>query len=573
VVSVLPDVPAIDRVFDYSVPPHLDDRAVLGAVVRVPLHGRRVRGWIVDVDAVPPDGVALRELTKVSGLGPAAEVLDLAAWAAWRWAGRRAGFLRTASPDRVVPGLPAPALGVAPSSAPDPLAAGLLAEGGGVLRLPPAASRYPVAVAVVAEAARRGGSALVLVASVAQAAQLARRLRAEGVPVALQPDDWARARAGAVVVGTRAAAWAPAADLAAVVLFDEHDEVWQEERAPTWHARDVLRERARRAGAPFLVVSPAPTLEALAVGPVVAPDRVVERAGWPLLEVVDRRDDDPTTGLFSEVLVRRLSAAGRAVCVLNRTGRARLLACGRCRDLARCDVCEAAVRQDAEGRLVCPRCGAERPVVCTSCGSTRLRLLRIGVTRAREELSALLGEPVAEVTGASDTGTPTERVVIGTEAVLHRIGRADLVAFLEMDQELLAPRYRAAEEALALLVRAGRMVGPRSAGGRIVVQTSVPRHEVLDAVEHGDPERVAAVEQARRVVMRFPPELVLAEVSGAAAEAFVAALPPVDDLEVLGPDRGHWLLRAPDHAVLADVLAATPRPPGRLRVAVDPLRI
>lgn len=554
-------------------PPHLDDRAVLGAVVRVPLHGRRVRGWIVDADADPPPGVALRDLTKVTGLGPSAEVLDLAAWAAWRWAGRRVGFLRTASPDRVVPGLPAPALGVVPTSAADPLAAALLAADGGVLRLPPTASRYPVAVAAVAEAARRGGSALVLVASVAQAAQLARRLRAEGVPVALMPDDWARARAGCVVVGTRASAWAPAADLAAVVMFDEHDEVWQEERAPTWHARDVVRERARRAGAPCLVVSPAPTLEALRVGPVVAADRVVERAGWPLLEVVDRRDDDPTTGLFSEVLVRRLTAGGRAVCVLNRTGRARLLACGRCRELARCEVCEAAVRQDSEGRLVCPRCGAERPVVCANCGSTRLRLLRLGVTRAREELAALLGEPVGEVTGASDAEVPTDRVVIGTEAVLHRIGRADVVAFLEMDQELLAPRYRAAEEALALLIRAGRLVGPRSAGGRIVVQTSVPRHEVLDAVEHGDPERVAAVEQARRVVMRFPPECVLADVSGAAADAFIGSLPPSAGVEVLGPDRGHWLLRAPDHATLADVLAATARPAGRLRVAVDPLRI
>ncbi|MEZ5168309.1 MAG: hypothetical protein R2695_18215 [Acidimicrobiales bacterium] len=38
-------------------------------------------------------------------------------------------------------------------------------------------------------------------------------------------------------------------------------------------------------------------------------------------------------------------------------------------------------------------------------------------------------------------------MLIGTEAVLHRIDRADVVAFLEFDQELLAPRQRAAEQA------------------------------------------------------------------------------------------------------------------------------
>lgn len=582
---MLPDVPAIDRTFHYSVPTHLDDRAVLGAVVRVPLHGRRVGGWIVDGDVEPAAGVALRPLAKVSGLGPDAEILDLSSWGAWRWAGRRSALLRTASPPKVVTGLPAPGRVPPVEGTPHPLAVDVLAAGGGVLRVPPAGDRFAVVVAAVRHAAVSGGSALVLVPSLTLAAQLARRLGPTGVPVALLPDGWARARAGgAVVIGTRAGAWCPVGDLAVAVLFDEHDEVWQEERAPTWHARDVLAERCRRRGVPLLLVSPAPSLTALARWPVTAPTRADERAGWPLVEVVDRRDDDPATGLFSETLVRRLRDAPQAVCVLNRTGRAQLLVCARCRELARCDVCAAAVRHDSDGQLRCHRCGATRPVVCAACGATRLKARRIGVTRARDELEALLGEPVAEVTAASDGGgVGGERVLIGTEAVLHRShlhrpGRVGLVAFLELDQELLAPRYRAAEEALALVVRAGRLVGPRHSGGRVLLQTAMPHHEVVEAALHGDPDRVAAVEAARRVVMRFPPETALAEVSGAAAGAFVAGIPrgsgSSGGAEVLGPDeRERWLVIAPDHTVLAEALGAAPRPPGRLRVAVDPLRL
>ena len=67
---------------------------------------------------------------------------------------------------------------------------------------------------------------------------------------AVRTAHWARARAGAcVVIGGRSAVWAPVPDLALVVVLDEGDEALEDERAPTWNARDVALERAARAGA------------------------------------------------------------------------------------------------------------------------------------------------------------------------------------------------------------------------------------------------------------------------------------------------------------------------------------
>src|SRR5439155_16309106 len=199
--------------------------------------------------------------------------------------------------------------------------------------------------------------------------------------------DWARAAAGGrTVVGARAAAWAPVPNLAAIVVLDEHDEAYQEERAPTWHARDVVIERARRARVPCLLVSPCPSLDALAAAAdVVTPPRAEERAGWPVVDVVDRRREPPGLGLYSTRLVDAVRSGGRVVCVLNRTGRARLLACAACGELARCEVCDAAVETIEEG-LRCRRCVATRPVVCAACGATRLKTLRTGVTKAHDEL-------------------------------------------------------------------------------------------------------------------------------------------------------------------------------------------
>ena len=123
------------------------------------------------------------------------------------------------------------------------------------------------------------------------------------MPAAQHPRDWAQGAAGATVVGTRAAAWAPVGDLAAVVVVDEHDEAHQQEQAPTWHARDVALERAARAQVPCLLLSPCPSLEALSVATLHAPAKAAERAGWPVVEV------DTGAEVDVRALARRVSAA------------------------------------------------------------------------------------------------------------------------------------------------------------------------------------------------------------------------------------------------------------------------
>jgi primosomal protein N' (replication factor Y) len=202
-----------------------------------------------------------------------------------------------------------------------------------------------------------------------------------------------------------------------------------------------------------------------------------------------------------------------------------------------------------------------------------MRNLRAGVSRVREELEALALRPVVEVTGSNELGDRHADIYVGTEAVLHQVTDARVVIFLDFDQELLAPRARASEQALSLLARAARLVGDRAGGGRVVVQTRVPRHEVLDAAVRADPGRFSAVESERRRELSLPPFTALALVSGAAAGAFVERLGGLlGGVDVLGPLDDRWLVRAPDHRTLCDALAAVNRPAGRLRVEVDPQR-
>lgn len=564
VARVVPDVTGLDKQFDYLVPDDLAPRVSVGTRVRVPLHGRRVGGWVVALGAPDPDVPVSRlvPIAQVSSVGPSAELVELARWAAVRWGtDRLRPFLVAASPPTMVRALSTGRRKVVPTGG---------RGASGVVVVPPLVDPLPVVVEAAAE-----GPLLLIHPAPSAARAIANRLRKHGLTVALMPDDWAAAAAGVdVVVGGRSAVWAPCPGLATVVVLDEHDESLQEERTPTWHVRDLAIERAWAAGARCVLVSPCPTGHALQWASKVDRPADSEAAeGWPSIVVVDRGADELwSRSLLSSELIERLRDPRlRVACVLNTRGRARLLACRSCRAVQRCSECDAVVGQDDAGSLVCGRCSTTRPQVCAACGATAMALVRPGVTRLREELEAAAARPVVAVTGDLRDDrelSASADVFIGTEAVLHRVRSLDVVAFLEFDSELLAPRYRAAEQALALLARAGRLVGPRAGGGHVLVQTFVPDHPVLSAARSGNVIGLWERTAAERRLLGLPPFRALAEVEGTGAADFARST----GLEVAVRD-GSALVRADDWMVLGAALAATERPRGsRLRVAVDPPR-
>ncbi|MCU1360170.1 MAG: priA, partial [Ilumatobacteraceae bacterium] len=334
----------------------------VGSMVRVVLSGRRVGGWVTRLGPTSDVRIdRLAPLAKWSGHGPDDEILDLATWAAARWgADRIRPFLVVASPPTMVRTLPprghagADTRSAVPATPASSAIDSLVGEGGGVVRTSPTDDVLPVLRSVMAL-----GPALVVHPSPHEAGLLAARLRAAGRRVALLPADWAAAAAGScdVAVGSRNAVWATMPDVAGIVVLDEHDDSLQDERTPTWHARDVAIERARRLDIPCVLVSPCPTVTALhwSGRRWLHPTLADERAGWPMIEIVDRSDEAPwQRSLLTSTLIAHLrDPSKRVVCVHNTPGRSRLLACRSCRSLLVCERCDASVEQQDDGVLLC----------------------------------------------------------------------------------------------------------------------------------------------------------------------------------------------------------------------------
>jgi primosomal protein N' (replication factor Y) len=427
---------------------------------------------------------------------------------------------------------------------------------------------------------------------------MAASLRESGLSVAVMPGDWAVAAGGVdVVIGARSAVWSSVPMLKSIIVIDEHDDALQEERSPSWHARDIAIERANKLGIACILVSPVPSLRALhgVAGSVASLDPATEASHWPQIRVIDRRLDErwSSSMLSSELIEQLRDHSRRIVCVLNVKGRARLLACGSCRELVRCDVCEAAMTMSSSKQLECPRCANVRPAVCVKCGSGKLAVIKAGVSRLREELAAAAGRRIDEVVEVSagdsadksgnDTNSEvvdqTKMLFVGTEAALHRVRDVDTVVFLDIDQDISAPRYRAAEITLSLVVHAARLVARKTSDGLVMIQSMLADHALLRGLAVHDLSEFVYEEMARRQLMQLPPYGALAQVSGTGVDQLADILRSNVLLQVSATNKDAVLVKSADWETLANsmsdaLVAASTRGKKTLRTKtqIDPPR-
>jgi primosomal protein N' (replication factor Y) len=564
-VRVITEVAAVDRPFDYALS-DATDQVGPGDRVRVDFNHRSVRAWVIEDVAPSPD---LKTVKKWLGFGPPPSMLDFLAWASERWYGSLSRFLLAASPRRLVTTLPHRPGSKELSAA---VRQGVLSVAPGVRQVAPTTD--PLALVLGAyEATRESeGSLLVLVPTDGWASRLRGRLEQRGCAVASGEEQWDRVRAGwPVVVGARGTALAPVPKVAGAVIIDADDESYRSSATPTWDAVTMLRERCRRDAAPLWCTSMIPSPSLSAGGTYQKEDDLL--GGWPRLQVIDRRSSDPRDGVLAREALdgaHRALASDEAVAVvviLQRLGSGRLLACVACGELARCARC-AQAEEEVDGQLACAERHELRARFCRSCGSTNLKRLRGGVTTLARDVAAQLGQPVSELTAASESTNPLARVVVGTEATWQRVRRCGVVIFVDFDQYLLAPRASARRAAVNAVGKAGRLVGSRREGrGHVVLQTRRGDDDVVRALESADFDALIRDDDATAKLLRLSPYGASAEVSGDGAAEFVESL-SAQLVEVERTPSG-YVVRANDVATLTSVLRRTERPVQKFRVAVQ----
>ncbi|SFP39865.1 replication restart DNA helicase PriA [Geodermatophilus dictyosporus] len=647
VARVVVDVPLahLDRPFDYAVPDELAGQVRAGCRVRVRFAGQLVDGVVLELAEASDSGRKLAPLAKLVSPEPVLtpEVAALARSVAQRWAGTLTDVLRLAIPPRRAAAEKRPPGEAPPPPAPPdpagfaryPAGPSLLAAvaGGRPARavwtaLP--GEDWPARLAELCQAALSGGrGALVVVPDgrdldrleAAATASLPAGsfvvLRADAAPDARYRRFLDAARGSArVVLGTRAAVFAPVADLGLVAVWDDGDDLHAEPRAPYAHARDVLLHRAHLASCAAVVAATARTAEAQLLvdsgwAHELAADRATLRAAAPRVQALGEdselaRDPAARTARLPSLahrVARATLAEGAPVLVqVPRAGYAPGLSCDRCRAPARCAVCRGPLGispAPGPGGSRVPACRwCARPAAtfdCPHCHGTKLRASVVGAARTAEELGrAFPGAPV-RVSGRTSGVLPS--VPAGPSLVVATPGAEPVAeggygAALLLDSWALLGRadLRAGEETLRRWANAATLVRPH---GSVVVAADAA-HPVVQALVRWDPGWLAERELADRRALGFPPATRMAALSGspAALAEFLAAARLPAGADLLGPvpeparpgqegERERYLVRVPrgEGLALATALAevqgvrSARKASEHVRVQLDPLEL
>lgn len=604
----------LDRDFDYLVPPEWDEQAVPGARVRVRFSGRLRDAYVLERLA-EADVERARPIERVvDAIAPlTTETLTLVEKTAERFVGTFWDVVRTAVPgrharaERAVLGQEMDTLAVTDIADEDPNVwhdyswPSTIDEPRRIVwSSAPGSDMAREITDLVTTYRRRGRSVVVVVPDAADVtrvrADLAHSLPAFDIAelsADLGPErryrEFLRARTGraGVVLGTRAAVFAPSVDLGAVIVWDDGDDVYREPHAPYWDVREVAALRSHLSDCDLYVGAPARSVAtqwwcdsgwAQSVEPV-------RPRTWNVRAIDDRevaRDPAAASARIPTAaweVAREGLSDGPVLVQVMRRGYLPGLACRECRSPAICGTC-AGPLEVSSGHAIprCSRCGAlAGSWRCGTCGSEHVRAMSVGAGRTAEELGRAFpgvhvvwseaDRIVREVSGAPALVVATP----GAEPWAEGGYRAVVI----LDARAASPTLIGGEQLVRRWFNAARLIGPT---GQVCVVADPAMPEV-QALTRWDSRWFAQRELQQRVSIGLPPASRVAELTGPSSAVSMleqsidvehGTLGPVD---VGGATRSYLLVPRAKASALTHQLASALRTASVRETAVRDVRV
>jgi primosomal protein N' (replication factor Y) (superfamily II helicase) len=448
----------------------------------------------------------------------------------------------------------------------------------------------------IAPILQQGKSALVLVPEIGLTPQLMDRFRARfgdryvnayhsQLSDGERFDTWRQMLSAEpqIVIGTRSAVFAPLHQIGLIILDEEHDSSFKQDRPqPCYHARTVAQWRAELADCPLILGSATPSTEMLYLIKagdgidkeyLTLPDRIGNKP-MPAITVVDMREElkAGNWSIFSRQLQTAIATMQaqkkQGILFIHRRGHSTFVSCRSCGHVMMCPNCDVSLSyhnvsiSKLDGDLRCHYCnyGQPKPRNCPACGSPYFKHFGSGTQKVEQELAALFPD-LRLIRFDSDTTRNKDQhrqlleqfqsggadLLIGTQMLTKGIDipQVTLVGVVSADGLLNFSDYRAGERAFQTLTQVTGRAGRGDDAGEAIIQTYTPEHAVIQAVQAYDFDNFMQCELKHRAALCYPPmgQMALIHLSSADAIAVETTADKLadylqaqnSDWEVLGP--------------------------------------
>lgn len=342
-----------------------------------------------------------------------------------------------------------------------------------------------------------------------------------------------------VVVGTRSSIFLPFSHLGIIIIDEEHDHSFKQDKTPYYHTHDIALYRAQTHQCPVILGSATPSLTTYAKAIkglytlLELPSRISK---FPLsIEVIDTQES--THQLSSPIISYKLQEEishilrkdEQVILLLNRRSYAPVVMCQNCLTTLMCPHCDVtlAYHHDTSSfrchicdyhttKGICPTChhrvhlfkgyGTQRleEVVLTHFPSARVMRMDADTTRKKNAHHRLLDKFYNHEID----------VMIGTQMIAKGIDNhlVTCVGILNIDQGLLHTDFASCEKSFSLITQAAGRSGRGDRPGKVFIQSNLADHYVIRYAQNQDYKGFFMHEMRYRHKGQYPPYTYLIEI-------------------------------------------------------------
>ncbi len=503
--------------FDYSVPQELTKKIKVGMRVRVSFGARKIIGYVVGLSRHS----TIKNLKPISELIDAAVILEkglllltkeLSDYYSCSWG----EAIETALPQALRKGKRIPFIShnkdIAPGGMPEVILVHDLSGG----------SRWEIYLKAIKEALDNHKSVIILLPDMPSLLQAKERIISLfGImPVLLyrkepqEIEEWLKIKRQEtkIVLGTRAAIFAPLEDLGLVIIDEEDNFVYKQDQVPHYHAREVARMRIDIQKARLILGATAPSLESfyaarLAEFKYILLPRI---KNFPEIKIIDtlqphRKERDLLSRYTTDAILSTLNAGGKALLFLNRKGFATFAYCHNCGTLLKCPRCNInLVYHFKDNLLDCHYCNFKMapPNICPACDSGYIKYSGTGTEKIESELARIFPQAKIKIWDAAERlNLKDTDIVVSSQNILKETDlNFDLIAVISVDNALNRIDFRASEKTFALLAGLWGLTDKK-----MIIQTRLINHHCFRALQQRETDIFYDEELRHRRQLGFPP--------------------------------------------------------------------
>ncbi len=344
-----------------------------------------------------------------------------------------------------------------------------------------------------------------------------------------------------ILIGTRSAVFAPFTNLGLIIIDNEHDPSFKEEKKPLYNACLVANKRSNLENATLILSSPTPSFETYhhsgphprskgeyKLLPHKKDSNPSERL--PSIKIIDMKKEKWTKSqstIFSQKLKdsiqERLDKKEQIILFLNRKGYSTLILCRRCGFILECPNCNLHMVYHADkDKAICHYCKHETPPpkYCPHCRNRNIRYLGAGTQKIEEEARKIFPDTRirrvdTEISGGQKaTAKILEEftqgkadILIGTRIILkeHDYRGVSLLCIISTDALSYIPDFRSSEKVFSLVYQLAKSIKQDSSQSEMLIQTYNPSHFALQKLSQYDYSAFYNKEIKFRKQLNYPP--------------------------------------------------------------------